>query len=150
MRTLESTSVQENQHHNADNSRSPSVSTSVTTPATADEQDNINNQADDHDVDNTVHMVVAYCVRHNISNPDEILRCLQKELVTGQPLEVTDVTQCTKGKTNVILVDRENMLSTTFDELKSYNGYCTTLEVQFYNEVRIEPYKIKTHRPILV
>ena len=89
------------------------ISTSLTSPATVGEQDDINNQANDHDIDNTVQKVAAYCATHN---PVEILRCLQKELVTGQPLEVTDVTQCIKGETNFILFDRENLLSTAFDE----------------------------------
>ena len=38
-------------------------------------------------VDETVDKVVAYSLAENISNPVEILRCLQKDLVTGQPLE---------------------------------------------------------------
>ena len=45
-------------------------------------------------VDDTVDKVVAYCMSHNIHSPVEILRCLQKELVTGQPIGAADITQC--------------------------------------------------------
>ena len=55
----------------------------------------------------------------NISNPVKILRCLQKDLVTGQPHEVTDATECSRGQTNFISVDRNNLLPTAFDELTS-------------------------------
>jgi len=53
---------------------------------------------------------VAYCLQHNISNPVKILRCLQKEIVTRQPLELTGVTQCSSGETNFILVNRDKLL----------------------------------------
>ena len=78
---------------------------------------------------------VAYCLQHNISNPVEILRCLQKEIVTRQPLELTGVTQCSSGETNFILVNRDKLLDTAFDELKFHKNYRVTLEVQFYDEV---------------
>ena len=86
-------------------------------------------------VDETVDKVVAYCLQHNIGNPVEILRCLQKEIVTGQPLELTDVTQCSSGETNFILVNSDKLLDTAFDELKFHKNYRLTLEVQFYDEV---------------
>ena len=63
---------------------------------------------DNLSVDKIVDKVVGYCSAENISNPVEILRCLQKDLVTGQPLEVTDATECSRGQTNFILVDRNN------------------------------------------
>ena len=65
-------------------------------------------------VDEIVDKVVAYCLQHNIGNPVEILRCLQKEIVTGQHLELTDVTQCSSGETNFILVNRDTLLDTAF------------------------------------
>ena len=86
-------------------------------------------------VDEIVDKVVAYCLQHDISNPVEILRCLQKEIVTGKPLELTDVTQCSSGETNFILVNRDKLLDTAFDELKFHSNYRVTLEVQFYDEV---------------
>jgi len=86
-------------------------------------------------VDEIVDKVVAYCLQHNICDPVEILRCLQKEIVTGQLLELTDVTQCSSGETNFILVNRDKLLDTAFDELKFHKNYRVTLEVQFYDEV---------------
>jgi len=88
-------------------------------------------------VDEIVDKVVAYCLQHNISKPwpVEILKCLQKEIVTGQPLELTDVTQCSSGETNFILFNRDKLLDTAFDELKFYKNYRVTLKVQFYDEV---------------
>ena len=74
-------------------------------------------------LDGIVDRVVEYCSQNNINNPVEILRCLQKEIVTGQAHEVTDVTQCSSGETNFILVDRNKSLETAFDELKSHNNY---------------------------
>lgn len=74
-------------------------------------------------VDGIVDRVVEYCSQNNINNPVEILRCLQKEIVTGQAHEVTDVTQCSSRETNFILVDRNKSLETAFDELKSHNNY---------------------------
>lgn len=148
MRILESIPIQEDHQQNADNSRSPLLSSSLTKPAAVDEKDDINNQADDLDIDNTVEKVIAYCATHNIANPVEILRCIQKEVVTGQPLEVTDITQCTKGKTNCIFVDRINLLPTAFDELKSFKDYHVTPGVQFYSEIRI--LFVKKHSPYLV
>jgi len=50
-------------------------------------------------------------------------------------LEVEDVTQCAEGDTNFILVDRNNILTTGIDEIKSITDYRKTLEVQFYDEV---------------
>lgn len=42
------------------------ISTSLTSPATVGEQDDINNQENDHDIDNTVQKVAAYCATHTI------------------------------------------------------------------------------------
>ena len=86
-------------------------------------------------VDEIVDKVVAYCLQLNISNPVEVLRCLQKVIATGQPLELTDVTQCSSGENNFMLVNRDKLLDTAFDELKFHKNYRVTLEVQFYDEV---------------
>ena len=87
---------------------------------------------DNLSVDEIVDKVVGYSSAENISNPVEILRCLQKDLVTGQPLEVMDATECSRGQTNFILLDRNNLLSTAFDELRSFEDYCVTLEVHVF------------------
>ena len=61
-------------------------------------------------VDEIEDKVVACCLTENISNPVEVLGCLKKYLVTGQPLEVSDATECSRGQTNFILLDRNNLL----------------------------------------
>ena len=134
--------VQEGYHQDQNASGSPSLSGDpIAVAEVVDLVDNNDQQPGGVDgevlsVDDTVAKVAAYCTAQNINNPVEILRCLQRELVIGRPLEVTDVTQCTEGLTNFILVDRDKLLSTAFEELKSYQEYRVTLEVQFYDEVR--------------
>ena len=59
---------------------------------------------DNLSVDEIMGKVVGYSSAENISNPVEILRCLQKDLVTGQPLEVTDAMECSRGQTNLTLL----------------------------------------------
>lgn len=39
-----------------------------------------------------------------------------------------------EGETNFIVVDRNNILETTFVEINSIENLRTTLEVQFYDE----------------
>ena len=72
----------------------------------------------------------------NIDDPVEVLRITQKLWGKGRALELKDLTQSPpQGETNFILVDRNNLLNTAFDELKCVFDYFITLEVQFYNEV---------------
>ena len=89
-------------------------------------------ETEDLSVDEVMEQVVAYCMKENVNNPVEILRCLQKKLVCGQALEVIDVTQCDNGKTNFIIVNRYNLLRTAFQEIKELKNYRLTLEVKFY------------------
>ena len=71
------------------------------------------------------------------SNPVEILRYFQSLVVTGRSLEVTDTRESPEGSTNFIMVDRFNILQTGLDEIRALSDKRLTLEVQFYNEVRI-------------
>ena len=74
----------------------------------------------------------------NITEPTEILRYLQKKIVRGRPLEVTDPSMDLQGETNFITVDREKILQTTFEELKSVEDPRVTFEVQFYGEQAVD------------
>ena len=138
-RIPESTTEQQRQHQNPNDSGSSSGD--LTVPAAeVNPDDGDDNQVDEVNnaalsVDDIVDKVVGYCIAQNIHNPVEILRCLQKDLVIGQPLEITDITQCKSGQTNFISVNRDKLLSTAFDELESYDDFRLTLEVQFYDEV---------------
>ena len=63
-----------------------------------------------------------------------MLRYLQKKIVSGRPLEVTNSSRILEGETNFITVDRHNILETTFEELKHVADPRVTFEVQFYGE----------------
>ena len=69
-----------------------------------------------------------------IIEPTEMLMYLQNKIVIGRPLEVTDETTSLEGETNYITVDRDDILKTTFEELKSVKNPRVTFEVQFYGE----------------
>ena len=70
-------------------------------------------------------------------NAVEILKYLQKKLLSGRVLDVEDPTISLDGKTNFIMVDRNNILETGFDESASLQDKFITLKVQFYNEVSV-------------
>lgn len=89
-------------------------------------------------IDEIVNQTVAHCKdTDKANNPVEILRHLQSVMVTGRPLELTDTSQSIEGTTNFIMVDRCNLLKTGLEEIKALPDYRATLEVQFYNEVRV-------------
>ena len=52
----------------------------------------------------------------------------------------TLLTSCEKGDTNLIMVDRENILETGIEEILVLKDKFTTLEVQFYGEVSLFHY----------
>ncbi|XP_033748894.1 uncharacterized protein LOC117333620 [Pecten maximus] len=85
-----------------------------------------------------VSSAISYCITQKIDNPVEILRYLQSVLVTGRNLEVHDPSQVDEGSTSFILVDRENIIETAFDEINGIENVRDTLEVQFYDEVAID------------
>lgn len=100
-----------------------------TTPSTTNSDD------DKMTVDEVVEKTVQYCRKNDISNPVEILRCLQLNMVTGRALEVEFAHEEKAGETNFIMVDRQNLLQTALDEISCLQDFRKTLEVQFYNEV---------------
>ncbi|KAL3871117.1 hypothetical protein ACJMK2_039136 [Sinanodonta woodiana] len=95
-----------------------------------------------NDADSPVSLIVTkaieYCRTGSISDPVEILKKLLDVIVTGRPLEVEDLTVCAEGDTNVILVDRVNVLSTGMDEIKrnSSNLFLEKLRIFFNNGLR--------------
>ena len=74
----------------------------------------------------------------HIMEPTEMLRYLQKKIVSGRPLEVTNSSRILEGETNFITVDRHNILETTFEELKHVADPRVTFEVQFYGEQAVD------------
>ncbi|XP_029195689.2 uncharacterized protein LOC114961227 [Acropora millepora] len=74
----------------------------------------------------------------DIMEPTEMLRYLQKKIISGRPLEVTNSSQVLEGVPNFITVDRHNILETTFEELKHVADPRITFEVQFYGEQAVD------------
>ena len=87
------------------------------------------------EIDVIVKKVVEYCKTSEINNPVEVLRCLQKEVVVGRPLEIESHGDCVDGETSLIMVDRSNLLGTAFDDIKELTNLRLTLEVEFNGEV---------------
>jgi hypothetical protein len=69
-----------------------------------------------------------------VSDPTEMLRFLQKKILLGRDLDVSDVSSELSGDTNYISVDRDNILETTFSELNDVKDPRITFEVQLYGE----------------
>ena len=67
----------------------------------------------------------------------EILRYFQQKMVIGRPLEVQSVDEVNEGETNFVMVDRQNLMLTAFDEISFLTELRKTLQVQFYGEVCI-------------
>ena len=71
----------------------------------------------------------------NMSDPVEILRFLQNNLVKGRLLDIQALDEDISGETNYICVDRCNILGSTFTELQSVQDYAITFEVDFIGEM---------------
>ena len=78
---------------------------------------------------------MSYCQANSILNPVEILRCLQKAIVTGRILELDSDSEVLEGESNCISVDRMNLLETTLEEVGALQYLRLTLEVSFNGEV---------------
>ncbi|XP_022780955.1 uncharacterized protein LOC111322165 isoform X1 [Stylophora pistillata] len=85
-------------------------------------------------IDTAVGKVVTFCQTNNVHNPVEVLRCMQKEVVTGRRLELESDSEVLEGETNCINVDRMNILETAFEEIGALENLRLTLEVSFYGE----------------
>lgn len=93
-------------------------------------------------IQNPISKAIESCINQDISNPVEILRFLQAEIITGRKLEkgVSDYTREDNADyPNFIIIGRNDILGTVFDELNSIKDedIAKTLEVQFYEEVSI-------------
>lgn len=96
------------------------------------------------DVQRIVDSVLTACQDKGLdSNPVEILRCLQEKVVRGRALDIEDVSVCPEGETNFIIVDRDNILSTALEEIKSLDNMYRTLEVKFYDEVILSKHLVR-------
>jgi hypothetical protein len=78
---------------------------------------------------------IKNCKTNDISNPVEILRKIQEQIVTGRPLELEDANSSIEGETNSIYIDRDRVMETGMEEISSnpQSKLRNTLELQFYN-----------------
>ena len=67
----------------------------------------------------------------------EILRYFQQKMVIGRALEVRSVDEVNEGETNFVVVDRQNLMLTAFNEISFLTELRKTLQVLFYGEVCI-------------
>ncbi|XP_052097297.1 uncharacterized protein LOC127732257 [Mytilus californianus] len=76
----------------------------------------------------------------NIQDPAEIVKKMQLEIVTGRPLEISNISEELTGQTTFISVDRENIIETGFEEIESLgvSELRNTLEVSFYGEMAVD------------
>lgn len=81
-------------------------------------------------------MVKNYCIEKTIVDPVDILKSFQKHIVTGRKLDLVNNSETIEGLTNLIMVDRHNILKTAVDEIQSLEDLRPCLEVQFYGEVK--------------
>ena len=62
--------------------------------------------------------IIRGAKKRELSDPEEVLKYLPKEIVTGRPLEVTSSEDTIEEETNYLTVDRDNILATIFAELQ--------------------------------
>lgn len=62
---------------------------------------------------------ISICKKDNVCNPVEILRCAQKLIVQGRPLDVNSPDQPLDGETNFVSIDRFNILESAMEEFKN-------------------------------
>ena len=79
--------------------------------------------------------LIRKCNAENIIDPIEILRCASTHIVQGRQLDISSASNTVEGETNFIHVDREDILQSAFEELRSLENPCLTLEVSFYGEL---------------
>ena len=85
-----------------------------------------------------VNSCIDYCLERRIGDPVEILRCAQRFLLIGRPLDVTDPSQALEGETNFILVNRQDVFQSAKEEFEVVKNPRLTLEVCFYGEGAVD------------
>ena len=72
----------------------------------------------------------------SIVEPSEMLRDLQSKILRGWPLDVAGDVSVLIEDTNFIAVDRDNILQTTTEELRSVKDPRITFQVVFYKDLQ--------------
>lgn len=93
------------------------------------------------DLDCVIERAIETCLVQNIADPVEILRYVQSKVLTGRQLDidensVSDI-EHVEGDTNFILVNRNKVLETSFEEISEIKteDLRKTLEVLFNGEI---------------
>ena len=90
------------------------------------------------DIKSKVNKIIKICKETGAAskNAVDVLRIAQKVLVQVRDLEIHDPTGPPPlGKRNYILINRNDLIATTFEGIKSIQNLFLTLEVQFHMEV---------------
>jgi len=77
---------------------------------------------------------IRFCKERDVSNPIEILKCAQKFILQGCPLDVTSLSQPLEGETNFVCIDQYQVLKLVEEELNDIENPRLTLEVSFHGE----------------
>ena len=85
-------------------------------------------------LETAVAQCISICENNNVGNPVEILKCAQKYILQGRPLDVSSPEQPLDGETNFVSIDRFNVLNTAVEEFKDIENPRLALEVSFYGE----------------
>lgn len=79
---------------------------------------------------------IRYCNENNMENPVDVFkRYIKCILVQGRPLDIEAIDSTIEGETNYVVIDRHNILESSFEEIRALTNLRLTLEVQFYEEV---------------
>ena len=81
-----------------------------------------------------INSIISHAKAQGLSDPVEVLKFLQKEIVTGRQLAVMNCDETIEGETNYITVGRDRILETTFSELRYITNYRLTFQVDFMGE----------------
>ena len=86
-------------------------------------------------LETAVAQCISICENNNVGNPVEILKCAQKYILQGCPLDVNSPEQPLDGETNFVCIAQFNVLNSAVEEFKDIkNPKLYTLEVSFYVE----------------
>ena len=70
---------------------------------------------EEESVESLVSRIAAYCRSQQVTDPVEILIYYQSQFVLGRDLDIANPNETCEGVTSYILVDRGNILETSFD-----------------------------------
>ena len=111
-----------------------SINTLQPEPEISGNSDPIMAAQSENNLEVVVDMIYKYCSHNTIVNPVEILRLAQKCVIRGRELEVTRLDSENEGETNMIVINRYDVLNTAKEELEDLSDPRLTLEVNFYGE----------------